>query len=63
LQEVHRLAMESLGDSGLIREMDDHHWVQRYLYSYSQTIGAGTEQIQRNIIGERILGLPRSSGA
>ncbi len=63
LQEVHRLAMESLGDSGLIREMDDHHWVQSYLYSYSQTIGAGTEQIQRNIIGERILGLPRSSGA
>jgi alkylation response protein AidB-like acyl-CoA dehydrogenase len=63
LQSVHRLAMECLGDSGLLRRSDGDNWVQGYLYSYSQTIGAGTEQIQRNIIGERILGLPRSISA
>ena len=60
LQEVHRLAVAALGDSALFRHRNEHDWVQGYLYSYSQTIGAGTEQIQRNIIGERILGLPRS---
>jgi alkylation response protein AidB-like acyl-CoA dehydrogenase len=63
LQEVHRVAMESLGDAALLRQSHEENWVQGYLYSYSQTIGAGTEQIQRNIIGERILGLPRSNSA
>jgi acyl-CoA dehydrogenase len=29
------------------------------LYQWSSRIGGGTEQIQRNIIAERILGLPR----
>ena len=35
----------------------DH--VERRLYTLSLSIAAGTAQIQRNIVGERMLGLPR----
>jgi alkylation response protein AidB-like acyl-CoA dehydrogenase len=34
-------------------------WLDGYLFALSGPIYAGTNQIQRNIIAERILGLPR----
>jgi alkylation response protein AidB-like acyl-CoA dehydrogenase len=34
-------------------------WWERYLRSFSGTIAGGTSQIQRNIIADRVLGLPR----
>jgi len=35
-------------------------WTRRYLNSFSATIGGGTSQIQRNIVGEHVLGLPKT---
>lgn len=62
-QRVHGLAMEIVGPSALdwsdAGSAGRGSWVFHYLLSYSATIAAGTKEIQRNIIGERILGLPR----
>jgi alkylation response protein AidB-like acyl-CoA dehydrogenase len=57
-QRARRLALDILGPYGLENPEEDD-WVYFYLRSFSITIAAGTSQIQRNIIGERVLGLPR----
>lgn len=57
-QKARRLALDILGPRALENPEDDD-WVYYYLRSFSITIAAGTSQIQRNIIGERVLGLPR----
>ena len=41
------------------RAVDEGMWQRSYLNAFSGTIGGGTTQIQHNIIGERILGLPK----
>jgi alkylation response protein AidB-like acyl-CoA dehydrogenase len=38
----------------------DEEWFNRYLHSRAATIYGGTAQIQRNVLAERVLGLPRS---
>jgi 3-oxochol-4-en-24-oyl-CoA dehydrogenase len=69
LADVHGQDLTSLrkrldgaaGMLGLQNEDAEHldvwHW--GYLFSRALTIGGGTGQVQRNIIGERLLGLPR----
>jgi alkylation response protein AidB-like acyl-CoA dehydrogenase len=37
----------------------DHGWGHDYMDAFSETIAGGTAEIQRNIIGERVLGLPK----
>jgi alkylation response protein AidB-like acyl-CoA dehydrogenase len=62
-QEFSEMAMEVLGPyAGL---MDDSHapsngrWARQYLYDRAMTIAGGTSEVQRNIIAQRVLGLPR----
>ncbi len=42
------------------RAVDDGRWPHLMLYSRGRTIAAGSSEIQRNIIAERVLGLPRA---
>jgi alkylation response protein AidB-like acyl-CoA dehydrogenase len=57
-QAIGDLGMEALGLDGLNSELDEP-LVDRMLVAHAQTILGGTSEIQRNILGERILGLPR----
>lgn len=50
------------GPEGILWKQDapyDTYWQNFYLTSFGMTIGGGTSEIQRNTIGERILGLPK----
>jgi alkylation response protein AidB-like acyl-CoA dehydrogenase len=38
---------------------DSPSWMHQYLFSFSNTIAGGTSEVQRNIIAQRVLGLPR----
>jgi alkylation response protein AidB-like acyl-CoA dehydrogenase len=56
-QRLTKLARELLGDDGLT---DDGYWNYQQLRSRGNTIEAGTSEVLRNIIAERVLGLPKS---
>ncbi len=59
-KRISRLAVEIVGPRSLaLTDDDDGRWAERYLASFASSIGGGTSEIQRNIIGERVLGLPR----
>ena len=63
IQRIDRLAMDVIGAAGVSdfnpNGSSRNEWGEHYLTGLSQTIGGGTKEIQRNIIGERVLGLPR----
>ncbi|MGW4210763.1 acyl-CoA dehydrogenase family protein [Lentzea sp. NPDC004789] len=50
------LAMESLGPESML---DGSEWQRMFLFSRAETIYGGSDEIQREIIAHRILGLPR----
>jgi alkylation response protein AidB-like acyl-CoA dehydrogenase len=65
-QHVMALAVELAGTAGMLLDRGpfgeaDSSWSEGFLYSRALTIGGGTSEVQRNIIGERVLGLPRDS--
>ena len=62
-QEISRLGLELLGRRAIgVDGPDDPaaRLVRDYLWSFQYTIAAGTSQIQRNLIAERILGMPKA---
>jgi alkylation response protein AidB-like acyl-CoA dehydrogenase len=56
---LHETALGLLGPSSELRDGPDSSWVDGFLFSLSGPIYAGTNEIQRNIVAERVLGLPR----
>ena len=59
-RDLGELAMDVKGKSGLLMvdgEFDE--WQRLFLFSRADTIYGGSNEIQRNIIAERVLGLPR----
>jgi alkylation response protein AidB-like acyl-CoA dehydrogenase len=64
-QRVQQIAQELLGPYGQLaggdrRAVDKGIWSYGYLRTRGNTIEAGTSEVQRNIIGHFVLGLPRS---
>ncbi|OFJ53744.1 acyl-CoA dehydrogenase IpdE1 [Mycolicibacterium grossiae] len=61
-RELGEIAMDVRGMAGLV--LDDgqfDEWQRLFLFSRSDTIYGGSNEIQRNIIAERVLGLPREA--
>ncbi|MET0879999.1 MAG: acyl-CoA dehydrogenase family protein, partial [Acidimicrobiales bacterium] len=61
-QEIARFGMELLGRRAIGTadpDTEEARLVHDYLWSFQYTIAAGTSQIQRNLVAERILGLPK----
>ncbi|WP_244931341.1 acyl-CoA dehydrogenase family protein [Nocardioides sp. W7] len=60
--DLHETALDLLGPEQELRgegAVSNGAWVDDYLFSLAGPIYAGTNEIQRNIVAERILGLPR----
>ena len=62
--QISALAIDALGELGVLYESSPHlrahgGWQQAYMFQLGLIIGGGTAQIQKNIIAERGLGMPR----
>jgi alkylation response protein AidB-like acyl-CoA dehydrogenase len=63
-QRLSETALAVLGPGALLMAADDHaidggRWARSVLSTRANSIMGGTSEIQRNVIGERLLGLPR----
>jgi alkylation response protein AidB-like acyl-CoA dehydrogenase len=68
-QKLFDLAVDLCGADGMLAQHNPAQlpglfpWVMGFLFTPALTIGGGTSEVQRNIIAERVLGLPRDPGA
>ena len=65
-QQLHEFAVDLVGPVGVLDRRDPHavergRWTRGFLRTRASTIGAGTAEIQRNTIAERVLGLPHDA--
>jgi 3-oxochol-4-en-24-oyl-CoA dehydrogenase len=58
-QDAAELALDLLGTTALTDDDDAKRVVRRFLSNRALTIAGGTSEVLHNVIGERILGLPR----
>jgi alkylation response protein AidB-like acyl-CoA dehydrogenase len=69
-QSIAKLALELIPEAGLrepdreevamgLRAFTPGRWVSHYMFTLAAAIAVGTSNVQRNIIGEKVLGLPR----
>jgi alkylation response protein AidB-like acyl-CoA dehydrogenase len=56
---LHELALELLGEHAELLDGDTGAWMKGYEFALAGPIYAGTNEIQRNVVAERVLGLPR----
>jgi alkylation response protein AidB-like acyl-CoA dehydrogenase len=68
--EVSKIALEMVGNASLLEPFSeqgdvrgDERWMKQFMGSLGLSLGGGTSNIQRNIIAERGLGLPREEAA
>ena len=66
-QDIHELAVDLLGQAGLLgksepRAVQRSRWLHGFLRTRASTIGAGTREIQLNTVAEQVLGLPHDPG-
>jgi alkylation response protein AidB-like acyl-CoA dehydrogenase len=61
-RDLGEIAMDVRGKAGLVLTGGDFdEWQRLYLFTRADTIYGGSNEIQRNIIAERVLGLPREA--
>jgi alkylation response protein AidB-like acyl-CoA dehydrogenase len=61
-RELGEIAMDIQGKAGLaLPDGEFDEWQRLYLFTRADTIYGGSNEIQRNIIAERVLGLPREA--
>ena len=58
-QQLLTAAVGVVGGACLVDD-DEEDWFSNYLYSRAATIYGGTEQVQKNVLADQCLGLPRS---
>ena len=58
-QRVHEFGLDLCGPDGAVTEGEAAVSAHGVLHSKCLTIAGGTSEVQRNVIGERLLGLPR----
>jgi len=59
---LHETALDLLGPRAEVRDGPDGRWLEDYLFALAGPVYAGTNEIQRTLIAERLLGLPRQGG-